>query len=382
MVIADNGPAGPLEVAVVGAGSAGLLTTLLLLRQGHRVRLFEKAGAVRSDGCGILLVRSGLEAIAAAAVPGLLEALLAAGLPVSRFVIRNLRGDLIESSPAERQPGELPSLLIHRRAILEALVARLDPEVLCTGAALVGWQQHASGVEAHFADGSHWRGDLLIGADGLFSAVAPLLVPQRRLSYLGDRVWRGVVADDRFCTDGEFFVYARGRGVYANAFDLGRAADGTPLTHWGFFREEVLPAGRAEQRRLLSEPVPDDGLERLPADLAALIRATPLERQVANWSFDIDPLPFLAQGRVALIGDAAHAMSSSQARGMTAGLEDAVALARALAGARGDGPAALVAYDSERLPIVHRDQERSRAVSARTGRQRPPRTAVAVAGGR
>jgi 2-polyprenyl-6-methoxyphenol hydroxylase-like FAD-dependent oxidoreductase len=253
---------------------------------------------------------------------------------------------------------------------------------LCTGAALVGWQQHSSGVEAHFADGSHWRGDLLIGADGLFSAVAPLLVPQRRLSYLGDRVWRGVVADDRFCTDGEFFVYARGRGVYANAFDLGRAADGTPLTHWGFFREEVLPAGRAEQRRLLSEPVPDDGLERLPADLAALIRATPLERQVANWSFDIDPLPFLAQGRVALIGDAAHAMSSSQARGMTAGLEDAVALARALAGARGDGPAALVAYDSERLPIVHRDQERSRAVSARTGRQRPPRTAVAVAGGR
>ncbi|MEB3351731.1 MAG: FAD-dependent monooxygenase [Cyanobacteriota bacterium] len=377
-------PAGgqPLEVGVVGAGSAGLLTALLLQRQGHRVRLFEKAAAVRSDGCGILLVRSGLEAIAAAAVPGLLEELLAAGLPVSRFVIRNLRGDLIESSPAGQEPGELPSLLIHRRAILEALAARLAPEVLHTGAALVAWHQDADGVEAGFADGHRWRGDMLIGADGLFSAVAPRLAPSRRLHYLGDRVWRGVVADDRFCVDGEFFVYARGRGVYANVFDLGRAADGTPLTHWGFFREEVLPADRDEQRRRLAEPVPEEGLERLPADLAALIRATPAERQVANWSFDIDPLPALAAGRVALIGDAAHAMSSSQARGMTAGLEDAVALARALAAAGASGTAtraadALAAYGSERLPVVHRYQERSRAVSARTGRLRAPQVAAA-----
>lgn len=374
-------PAGgqPLTVAVVGAGSAGLLTALLLQRLGHRVRLFEKADAVRNDGCGILLVRSGVEAIAAAAVPGLLDELLAAGLPVSRFVIRNLRGDLIESSPAEREPGELPSLLIHRRAILEALADRLDGDVLQAGAALVGWQQDPAGVEARFSDGRCWHGDLLIGADGLFSAVAPQLAPGRRLNYLGDRVWRGVVADDRFCSDGEFFVYARGRGVYANVFDLGRAADGTPLTHWGFFREEVLPADRAEQRRLLNEPVPEAGLERLPADLAALIRATPAQRQVANWSFDIDPLPALTAGRVALIGDAAHAMSSSQARGMTAGLEDAVALARALAGAAGDGPAALAAYQAERLPVVHRYQERSRAVSARTGRLRPPQVASAGA---
>jgi 2-polyprenyl-6-methoxyphenol hydroxylase-like FAD-dependent oxidoreductase len=207
----------------------------------------------------------------------------------------------------------------------------------------------------------------------------------RRLSYLGDRVWRGVVPDDRFCRDGEFFVYARGRGVYANVFDLGCDREGVPLTHWGVFQEEILPASRDEQRRLLQEPVPEPALAKLPADLAALIRATPPERQVANWSFDIDPLPSLAVGRVALLGDAGHAMSSSQARGMTAGLEDALALARQLeavpaaaAGHRQDAVVtALERYNAERLPVVHRYQERSREVSARTGRLRRPQVAVA-----
>jgi 2-polyprenyl-6-methoxyphenol hydroxylase-like FAD-dependent oxidoreductase len=160
------GQAPARRVAIVGAGSSGLLLALLLQRQGHQVCLFERAADLRPEGCGILLVRSGVEAIAAAGIPGLLEEILAAGLPVSRFVVRNLRGDLINSSPAERESGELPSLLIQRRAILEAMAARLEPGVFRPGAGLLSWRQEAAGVEAHFEDGSYWQGDLLIGADG------------------------------------------------------------------------------------------------------------------------------------------------------------------------------------------------------------------------
>ncbi|MFN7899100.1 MAG: FAD-dependent oxidoreductase [Synechococcaceae cyanobacterium] len=131
---------------------------------------------------------------------------------------------------------------------------------------------------------------------------------------------------------------------------------------------------------MLHEPIPDDALNRLPADVAALIRATPLECQVANWSYDLDPLQRLVLGRVALIGDAGHAMSSSQARGMTAGLEDAECLARQLAAYPDDPLEALRAYERERLPRVHAYQNRSREISNRIGRaRRPPSPAAAPA---
>ncbi len=368
----SSAPAG-LRIAVVGAGSSGLLLALILQRQGHRVSLFERSPKLRTEGCGILLVRSGVEAVAAAPIPGLLDDLLAGGHPVQRFVFRNLRGDLIEASPAEREAGELPSLLIHRRAILDALWRHLDPSSFQGGRSLVSWSQNNAGVEARFAEGPPWTGDLLIGADGIFSKVAALLRPDRRLQYLGDRVWRGVVPDDSFCTNGDFFVYARGRGIYANFFDLGPDGEGQGRTHWGFFQEEELPDDRGTRQRLLEEGVPTAALAKLPADAAAIIRATDPQGVVANWSFDIDPLPAFVAGRVALIGDAAHAMSSSQARGMTAGLEDAVALAACLApGLAATPEQALQRYQEGRLPVVHRYQERSRQVSHRTGRKRPP----------
>jgi 2-polyprenyl-6-methoxyphenol hydroxylase-like FAD-dependent oxidoreductase len=362
-----------LRIAVVGAGSSGLLLSLLLQRQGHQVSLFERSPQLRTEGCGILLVSSGVEAVAAAAIPGLLDDLLAGGHPVRRFVFRNLRGGLIEASTAEKEPGALPSLLIHRRAILDALWKHLYPPCFQGGRSLVGWTQTDAAVVARFADGEAWSGDLLVGADGIFSQVAPLLCPGRRLRYLGDRVWRGVVPDGSFCTGGDFIVYVRGRGIYANFFDLGSDAEGRPLTHWGFFQEEDLPDDREARKRLLEEGVPAAALAKLPGDAAAIIAATLPEDVVANWSYDIDPLPSLAGGRVALIGDAAHAMSSSQARGMTAGLEDAVALAARLApGASPSLAMALQGYQEDRLPVVHRYQERSRRVSHRMGRKRPP----------
>ena len=373
----------PLEIGIAGAGSAGLFLALLLQERGHRVRIFERSTTLRCEGCGILVVPAGLEAIEAGGQSDLLHALLKAGQPVSRFVLRNLRGDLINTSPAGGEPGELPALLIHREAIMTALADRLAPGSFRGGAELISWRQDAHAVEAVLADGQRWTGDLLIGADGIFSKVAPLVAPERRLNYLGDRVWRGVVADDRFCRDGEFFVYARGRGVYANAFDLAVDADGVPLTHWGLFQEEPLPAERADQKRLLEEGVPEEALAKLPEDLVRVITATPRERLVANWSFDIDPLPRIVEGRVALIGDAAHAMSSSQARGMTSGWEDGVELARQIEAHRDDGdaavPAALTAYQEVRLPLVHQRQAKSREVSAKVGRQRKPQVLAKAA---
>jgi 2-polyprenyl-6-methoxyphenol hydroxylase-like FAD-dependent oxidoreductase len=350
------------RVGVVGAGTSGAYLARLLLKQGFQVTLFEKAPRPRTDGCGILLVQSGMETLQAGD-PEICRKIIAAGVPAQRFEFRNLRGGVISSEPVSYKQDELPGMLVHRKAILEAILDGLPASCIWGNAEVQSVVQTDSVVIANFQDGSQWIGDLLVGADGILSPVRQSVVPGVQLSYLGDLVWRGLVADRTFCPDGNFIVYTRGRGIYANFFDIG---DG--LTHWGFFVEKdraEFEAGLQSRRHL----IPADQLAKLPADARALIESTPPERIVSHYSYDIDPLPQLHRGRVVLIGDAAHAKSPTRAKGMTAGLEDALSLSRHIVA--GDSVReSLAAFEAERLPIVHEYQRTSREMSRKIGRQR------------
>lgn len=367
-----------LRIGVVGAGTSGLALAVLLQRQGHDVTLFERAAQPRTQGCGILLMNRGLVALDQAGLGTIVDELVSAAQPVQRFCFRNLRGDAISSEPANENSSRRPSLLIRRSVILDRLWSAFDATGFCGGATLetVDVQQPLAGsggrprVAATFSEGRRWWGDLLIGADGIHSVLAAVVAPERRHHYLGDRVWRGLVQDDQFCSQGDFIVYARGRGIYANIFDLGHDEQGNAWTHWGFFCEEPYPATAALRRQRLAEPPPPAEVGKLPADVQALFAGTPATALVCTYSFDIDCLPRLALGPLALMGDAAHAMSSSQARGMCTGLEDAGVLAESIAAHPGDPLAALAAYDGERRPVVHGAQRRSRQISECTGHRR------------
>ncbi len=196
------------------------------------------------------------------------------------------------------EDNELPGMLVHRKAILEALLDGLPSDCIQGNAELQSVTQTDRSVIAHFQDGRQWEGDLIVGSDGILSQARESVVPGVEPCYLGDLVWRGVVADRTFCPDGNFIVYARGRGIYANFFDLG---DGQ--THWGFFIEKdrsELGADRPSRHL-----IPRHQLAKLPADARAVIEATPPEQIVSHYSYDIDPLPKLHLGRVVLMGDAA-----------------------------------------------------------------------------
>ena len=220
------------RVGIVGAGTSGVYLASLLVQEGYQVTVFEKAPYPRTDGCGILLISSGMKALDQGN-PHLCQKLLKAGVPVKNFEFRNLRGQVANSESVTYEENELPGMLIQRKAILQALLEELPSECLQLNAKFTSVRQTEQGVIASFEDGSQWEGDLLVASDGIRSQVRKFVVPNVELCYLGDIVWRGVVPDDTFCTQGNFIVYIRGRGIYANFFDLGSG-----YTHWGFFTEK------------------------------------------------------------------------------------------------------------------------------------------------
>lgn len=350
------------RVGIIGAGTSGVYLASLLQQQGFQVALFEKAPYPRTEGCGILLVQAGMQALQQGN-PHICQAIINAGVPVSRFEFRNLRGDLINAEPMSYTDDELPGMLVHRKAILHALLDALSPESLYINAEFESVTQTDRSVIAHFKDGRQWEGDVLVGADGILSHVRPAVVSEVELCYLGDLVWRGIVEDKTFCPEGNFIVYARGRGIYANFFDIGGG-----LTHWGFFVEQEQQDNQGGTLRPQDSSLPATELAKLPDDARAVIEATPPSQIVSRYSYDIDPLPRLYEGRIVLIGDAAHAKSPTRARGMTAGFEDALALSRHLV-SNPDVPTALAAFEAERLPIVHEYQRTSREMSRKIGRR-------------
>lgn len=351
------------RVGIIGAGTSGVYLASLLARQGYQVDLFERASQPRTDGCGILLVSAGMKALQQGN-PQLCQQLIQAGSPVRNFEFRNLRGGVANSEAVTYEENELPGMLIHRKAILETLLAELPPECLHLNAQFQAAAQTEKGAIAYFQDGSQWEGDLLVGSDGIFSQVRQFVAPGVKLCYLGDIVWRGVVPDDTFCPEGHFIVYMRGRGIYANFFDLGKG-----YTHWGFFIEQEQEDSEIGISRPQNTAIPSEELRKLPAAPKAVIESTSPDKIVTNFSYDIDPISQLYQGRIVLIGDAAHAKSPTRARGMTAGLEDALALARYL-NSSPNLETALAGFQEERMPIVHEYQRTSREISRKIGRSR------------
>lgn len=357
------------RVGIIGAGTSGVYLADLLARKGHEVSLFERASQPRTDGCGILLISSGMKALQQGNT-SLCEKLIQAGSPAKNFEFRNLKGGVANSESVTYEEGELPGMLIHRKAILETLLTDLPPNILHLDAEFETLTQTKNSVIAHFKDGRTWEGDVLVGSDGIYSKVRDFVVPNTKICYLGDIVWRGIISDDSFCSNGNFIVYMRGRGIYANFFDLGNG-----LTHWGFFIEKAQEESEIGTPRPLDTTIPTKELEKLPADARAIIESTPPEDIVTNFSYDIDPLPHLYRGRVILIGDAAHAKSPTRARGMTSGFEDALTLAKYF-DETDTVEAALAEFQSERMPIVHKYQQTSREVSRKIGRSSRRKTSI------
>ncbi|MBF2066424.1 MAG: FAD-dependent monooxygenase [Calothrix sp. C42_A2020_038] len=357
------------KIGIVGAGTTGLYLAILLKNRGFDVSLFERAPQPRVDGCGILMIARGLQALSIYDKK-LSDEIIQAGVKVNTYEFRNLKGEIAFSNSAAEAEAKngFPAVVVHRKDITEALLRRVSSENLYFDHSLESVESNNSKVIARFRNGQFWEGDLLIGTDGLNSKVRNFVQSDIQPSYLGDIVWRGIAPDNYMFSEGDFVVYIRARGVYANAFNIGQNR-----CHWGFFVECEQPEDEKGLHSPRNTQIPLEELAKLPDTIRQTIEMTPQENIVCRYSYDINPIQRIVVNRVIILGDAAHAKSPSRAQGMSSGLEDAVEFVNYLT-LSATIDEALTTFEKDRLPILHELQRTSREISQTTGRTKKLQT--------
>jgi len=345
-------------VLIAGGGVGGLVLALSLHERGIPCEVFEAAAEVKQLGVGINTLPHAIRELAAL---GLLEALDAIAIRTRELRYLDRFGNRIWTEARGLFSGhDAPQFSIHRGrlhgVLWRAAMERLGPGRIHTNKRLQGIMQDSRDVTVSFADGTMRRGKALVGADGIHSALRALMHPHDGgIRWNGIQMWRGAV-DWPVFEGGDVMTVAGDMREKLVLYPIAPGATpGTRLTNWVVCAQIGDPAKPPPRREDWSRPgrledvLPHVQRFRVPwLDVEALVRATP-----EFWEYpmcDRDPLPHWTEGRVTLLGDAAHPMYPVGSNGASQAILDARLLARLLA--KRNVPRALAAYEAERLPAT------------------------------
>ena len=351
------------EVLIVGGGIAGLATALSLHAEGIDVAVRESVPEIQPLGVGINLLPHAIRELDALDV---LDELESVGIASTTLAYFSARGQLIWEESRGRAAGyQWPQLSLHRGTLQMVLhdtaVERLGADRVVPGRHLTAIDHHDSGATAHFEcrDGS---GDIesvdaaiVVAADGIHSTVRQQRFPHEGMPlWNGALLWRGAVEYDPIL-DGRTMVWAGHPDQKFVAYPIRDLDNGKQLVNF-------IAEYRTDDRELLEREDwnragnLDDFAPRFDdwvfdwLDIPELLRAAP-----GTFLFpmvDRDPLDHWTEGRVTLIGDAAHPMYPIGSNGASQGILDARVLAGCIRSHRNDPDRALAIYEAHRRPAT------------------------------
>ncbi|MCA0159137.1 FAD-dependent monooxygenase [Tsukamurella sp. M9C] len=320
-----------MKALIIGAGVAGPVAAMALARVGVDAEVFERDEQDAAQrGAWLTLQANGLDALQAIDAAGPLEGV---GYPVETIAFVSGKGRALGRMPlAARRPDGLTSLMMPRATLYSALAeeARSRGVTVRHGAELITATVDADGVTAHFADGTTARGDVLIGADGIHSPVRTLIDPAAAAPrYVPVLNLGGYIPD--FTVDvppREFRMQFGTRCFFAwmPTPDGGTVWFANPPARTEPERGVLSGVDDAEWRRRLHALMDGDA-----GPAGAIIDAAP--GPLVGWAtYDLPVVDRWhdGRGRLALIGDAAHATSPAAGQGAAMALEDAVILAQCI----------------------------------------------------
>jgi salicylate hydroxylase len=342
------------RVAIIGGGIGGLTAALALTQAGAEVQVYEAAAELREIGAGVSLHPNAMRVLRAAGVE---DAVRAVGGRSPWTAIRDgITGRVISRTSQAQQAARLgiEGATVHRADLLDILARALPPGTVTLGKRCNAVRNDSAVAIATFADGGTAEADVIVGADGIHSAVRSALFGPGAPRFTGKICYRSVipiaaVADGNLPADGT--IAQTGQWLGPHGTIVLYPVRGTELMnvvcHYdddGYRHESwVTECPRAEV------------LERYAGWHQSLLRLFAAGPAWYKWAmYDREPIPRWTRGRVTLLGDAAHPMLPYLGQGACQALEDAAVLATALRAEPGDPAAALARYERTRRPRASR----------------------------
>jgi 2-polyprenyl-6-methoxyphenol hydroxylase-like FAD-dependent oxidoreductase len=347
---------------IVGAGIGGLAAALSLRRRGWDVRIFERASSPRELGFALALAPN---AMAALRELGVAEPVIRDGFMTRSIEICRGDGTLLNRMDFDVDRGAVYSVVALRTVVHGSLLEAVGTEALVLDSPAAGFAVTAGGVTLRLADGRRIDGDVLVGADGVASAIRRQLhpgEPDPRPS--GFHAIRGVTSGVADRLGGVSGVLYLGDGIEAG---LARANADDVYWYLSLLDADLEP-GTADARA-----VTEHAVRRLDSRFAAIALAARPQDLRLDRLFQRDPLDRWGDGPITLLGDAAHPVLPYTAQGAALALEDAVALGLAL-GRGGDPVPALRRYERVRSGRTRRTVRAGPRIGAMTTTRNPART--------
>jgi len=303
------------NIIIAGGGIGGLTLAVALRPRGIRVTCLERNPDLEQGGAGLALSSNAMRELARL---GLESAVIAAGKVINRAAILDSRGNPLggemDLARLHRELGA-PTVALHRARLHRLLLEAIGDGVVRTNLQVIGYEQCPEKVAVVCAGGERIDADLLVGADGLRSTLRTQFIHDGEPVYSGYTSWRGVTPTGSVKAP-ERTRESWGRGERFGIIDIGFGE-----IYW-FACANAPPDGRDRE-------VHAELLERFSGwhtPIEQIIRATPPERILRTDITDRSPIQRWHDGRVVLLGDAAHPMTPNLGQGAGQAIEDAVAL--------------------------------------------------------
>jgi FAD-dependent urate hydroxylase len=302
-----------LKVVIIGAGIGGLTAAIALSQSGHEVEVYERTQELRPRGAGISLWSNGVKVLNRF---GMGKEIAKIGGQMDYMQYLSTTGEVLNHvnlHPLIEQVGQRPYPVA--RADLQALLLNKFAGKVNLGHRCISVEEHEGKVTAKFENGHETTGDLLIAADGVRSTLRECILEREVQPTYRDYVnWNGLVKHDEALTPANTWTVYVGNHQRASMMPVGE-------DRLYFFFDVPLPSGTSAPPELIRSELIEHFKGWAEPVQELIKRINPQQTNRLEIS-DVGPVDRMVRGRVALLGDAAHATCPDLGQGGCQALED------------------------------------------------------------